>query len=112
MNSSTERKHLRVSIIIPCHNAARWLAATLAQAQGWEPADPAGASAGGSAPGDVIGWCELRIGSGALTTDRPITRLHGAQQYIASFNLLGQGRFNQACGGIFVVIGALLPLRT
>jgi|GEM_PF-1363622 adenine phosphoribosyltransferase len=80
--------------------AARWLAATLAQAQGWEPADPAGASAGGSAPGDVIGWCELRIGSGALTTDRPITRLHGAQQYIASFNLLGQGRLNQACGDL------------
>jgi adenine/guanine phosphoribosyltransferase-like PRPP-binding protein len=79
---------------------ARWLAATLAQAQGWEPADPAGGAAGGSAPGDVIGWCELRIGRGALTTDRPITRLHGAQQYIASFNLLGQGRLNQACGDL------------
>ena len=48
----------------------------------------------------MIGWCELRIGSGALTTDRPITRLHGAQQYIASFNLLGQGRLNQACGDL------------
>ena len=81
-------------------DAARWLAATLAQAQGWEPADPRGAPTGGSAPGDVIGWCELRIGSGALTTDRPITRLHGAQQYIASFNLLGQGRLNQACGDL------------
>ena len=80
--------------------AARWLAATLAQAQSWEPADPTGTSAGGSAPGDVIGWCELRIGPGALTTDRPITRLHGAQQYIASFNLLGQGRLNQACGDL------------
>ena len=56
-------------------DAARWLAATLAQAQGWEAADPRGAPAGGSAPGDVIGWCELRIGSGALTTDRPITCL-------------------------------------
>ena len=56
--------------------------------------------AGGSAPGDVIGWCELRIGSGDLTTDRPITRLHGAQEYIASFNLLGQGRLNQACGDL------------
>jgi len=83
-------------------DAARWLAATLAQAQGWESADPRGAPAGASAsaPGDVIGWCELRIGSGALTTDRPITRLHGAQQYIASFNLLGQGRLNQACGDL------------
>ncbi len=79
---------------------ARWLAATLAQAQGWEPAAAAGTPAGDSAPGDVIGWCELRIGSGALTTDRPITRLHGAQQYIASFNLLGQGRLNQACGDL------------
>jgi adenine/guanine phosphoribosyltransferase-like PRPP-binding protein len=81
-------------------DAARWLAATLAQAQGWEPADPRGVPAGGSAPGDVIGWCELRIGSGDLTTDRPITRLHGAQEYIASFNLLGQGRLNQACGDL------------
>ena len=81
-------------------DAARWLAATLAQAQGWEPADPRGTPTGGSAPGDVIGWCELRIGSGALTTDRPITRLHGAQEYIASFNLLGQGRLNQACGDL------------
>ena len=81
-------------------DAARWLAATLAQAQGWEAADPRGMPAGGSAPGDVIGWCELRIGSGALTTDRPITRLHGAPQYIASFNLLGQGRLNQACGDL------------
>ena len=81
-------------------DAARWLAATLAQAQGWESADSGGAPVGGTAPGDVIGWCELRIGSGALTTDRPITRLHGAQQYIASFNLLGQGRLNQACGDL------------
>lgn len=81
-------------------DAARWLAATLAQTQGWEPADSGRAPAGGSAPGDVVGWYELRIGSGALTTDRPITRLHGAQQYIASFNLLGQGRLNQACGDL------------
>jgi adenine phosphoribosyltransferase len=81
-------------------DAARWLAATLAQSQGWEPADSRRAPAGGSAPGDVVGWYELRIGSGALTTDRPITRLHGAQQYIASFNLLGQGRLNQACGDL------------
>lgn len=81
-------------------DAARWLATTLAQTQGWEPADSRRAPAGGSAPGDVVGWYELRIGSGALTTDRPITRLHGAQQYIASFNLLGQGRLNQACGDL------------
>ena len=81
-------------------DAARWLAGTLAQTQGWEPADSRRAPAGGSAPGDVVGWYELRIGSGALTTDRPITRLHGAQQYIASFNLLGQGRLNQACGDL------------
>src|SRR5262249_22743803 len=30
--------------------------------------------------------------------DRPLTQLHGARRYIASFNLLGQGRLNQACG--------------
>lgn len=81
--------------------AARWLASTLAEAEGWErterrPVPPAGATA----PGDVIGWCELRIGSGALTTDRPITQLHGSRRYIASFNLLGQGRLNQACGDL------------
>ena len=81
-------------------DAARWLATTLAQTQNWEPTDSRRAPAGGSAPGDVVGWYELRIGSGALTTDRPITRLHGAQQYIASFNLLGQGRLNQACGDL------------
>ena len=81
--------------------AARWLASTLAEAEGWErterrPGPPAGATA----PGDVIGWCELRIGSGALTTDRPLTQLHGSRRYIASFNLLGQGRLNQACGDL------------
>jgi adenine/guanine phosphoribosyltransferase-like PRPP-binding protein len=81
--------------------AARWLAATLAAAEGWEPA--AGASpapAGHSEPGDVIGWYEVRIGTGALTTDRPITRLHGSPRYIASFNLLGQARLNQSCGDL------------
>ena len=46
----------------------------------------------------MVGWYELRIAPRALTTDRPITRLHGARQYIASFNLLGQGRLNQRCG--------------
>lgn len=81
--------------------AARWLAATLAEAEGWERAGSGPPAASGpSAPGDVIGWCELRIGSGALTTDRPITQLHGSPRYIASFNLLGQGRLNQACGDL------------
>ena len=81
--------------------AARWLASTLAEGEGWEQAEPRSAPAAGqTAPGDVIGWCELRIGSGALTTDRPITQLHGSRRYIASFNLLGQGRLNQACGDL------------
>lgn len=81
--------------------AARWLAATLAEAEGWDQADPRPTPpAEPSAPGDVIGWCELRIGSGALTTDRPITQLHGSRRYIASFNLLGQARLNQACGDL------------
>jgi adenine/guanine phosphoribosyltransferase-like PRPP-binding protein len=81
--------------------AARWLAETLAEAEGWERAGSGSPSpAGPSAPGDVIGWCELRIGSGALSTDRPITQLHGSRRYIASFNLLGQGRLNQACGDL------------
>jgi adenine/guanine phosphoribosyltransferase-like PRPP-binding protein len=80
---------------------ARWLAATLASAEGWDQADPRpAATPGPRAPGDVIGWCELRIGGGALTTDRPITQLHGSRRYIASFNLLGQGRLNQACGDL------------
>jgi adenine phosphoribosyltransferase len=79
---------------------AAWLAHELAEAQGWRLMDGAGAGGGGSTgdPGDVIGWYELRIVPRALTTDRPITRLHGARQYIASFNLLGQGRLNQRCG--------------
>jgi adenine/guanine phosphoribosyltransferase-like PRPP-binding protein len=81
--------------------AARWLASTLAEAEGWERTEPRPVPpAGATAPGDVIGWCELRIGSGALTTDRPITQLHGSRRYIASFNLLGQGRLNQACGDL------------
>ena len=78
--------------------AARWLAHELAANEGWTPVEDKPAPAGESAPGDVIGWYELRIGSNALTTDRPITRLHGSDRYIASFNLLGQGRLNQACG--------------
>jgi adenine/guanine phosphoribosyltransferase-like PRPP-binding protein len=82
-------------------SAARWLAATLAEAEGWERTEPEPAPAAApTTPGDVIGWCELRIGSGALTTDRPITQLHGSRRYIASFNLLGQGRLNQACGDL------------
>lgn len=81
--------------------AARWLASALAETEGWERADQARAEpARQSEPGDVVGWYEVRIGSGALTTDRPITRLHGSRRYIASFNLLGQGRLNQACGDL------------
>lgn len=78
--------------------AAEWLARELADAEGWEPAGRRPAAAGIPSPGDVIGWYELRIGSGALATDRPIIQLHGSRRYIASFNLLGQGRLNQACG--------------
>lgn len=78
--------------------AAQWLAHELAETEGWEVAGPRSTPAGVSQPGDVVGWFELRIGSGALTTDRPITQLHGSRRYIASFNLLGQGRLNQACG--------------
>ena len=80
--------------------AARWLACILAAAEGWDRTDSGPAPVGQSAPGDVIGWCELRIGSGALTTDRPITQLHGSPRYIASFNLLGEARLNQACGDL------------
>jgi adenine phosphoribosyltransferase len=79
------------------HADAAWLARELAESQGWRLADGA-AGAGSHAPGDVVGWYELRIAPHALTTDRPLTRLHGARQYIASFNLLGQGRLNQRCG--------------
>jgi adenine/guanine phosphoribosyltransferase-like PRPP-binding protein len=79
--------------------AARRLADALAAAEGWERADAGAAPAGESEPGDVVGWYEVRIGA-ALTTDRPITRLHGSRRYIASFNLLGQGRLNQACGDL------------
>jgi adenine phosphoribosyltransferase len=77
---------------------ARWLADTLAQSEGWELASPRPAAGEESPSEDVVGWYELRIGTGALTTDRPISRLHGSRRYIASFNLLGQGRLNQACG--------------
>ena len=78
---------------------AGWLARELADTQGWRLADGnVGTPGAGGAPGDVVGWYELRIAPRALTTDRPITRLHGARQYIASFNLLGQGRLNQRCG--------------
>ena len=78
---------------------ARWLAAELAEAEGWKLVDTASAAAASAGPGDVIGWYELRIAR-ALTTDRPITRLHGGRRYIASFNLLGQGRLNQSCGDL------------
>jgi adenine/guanine phosphoribosyltransferase-like PRPP-binding protein len=79
--------------------SARWLARTLAETEGWELRDDGGAAAA-SSPGDVVGWYELRIGPGALATDRPITQLQGSRRYIASFNLLGQGRLNQACADL------------
>jgi adenine phosphoribosyltransferase len=77
---------------------AAWLAQELAEAEGWAMAEPPPASGARESPGDVVGWYELRIGSSALATDRPITQLHGSRRYIASFNLLGQARLNQACG--------------
>ena len=77
---------------------ARWLATQLSEAHDWTLAGPRASATGNVSPGDVIGWYELRIGWNALTTDRPLTQLHGARRYIASFNLLGQGRLNQACG--------------
>src|SRR5262245_49145675 len=80
--------------------AARGLAHTLAEAEGWELRDGATPATASPSPGDVVGWYELRIGSGALTTDRPITQLQGSPRYIASFNLLGQGRLNQACADL------------
>ena len=81
-------------------DGARWLAATLAEAEGWDRSGPRPTASPSTAPGDVVGWYEVRIGSGALSTDRPITQLHGSRRYIASFNLLGQGRLNQACGDL------------
>jgi len=80
--------------------AAEWLCRELAQAQGWRVAGPGAVAPGHAVPGDVVGWYEVRIAHGGslLTTDRPITRLHGGHAYIASFNLLGQGRLNRALG--------------
>jgi adenine/guanine phosphoribosyltransferase-like PRPP-binding protein len=78
--------------------AARWLAHELAETEGWELADRQPKPTDMSPLSDVIGWFELRISPGALTTDRPITQLYGRRRYIASFNLLGQGRLNQGCG--------------
>jgi adenine/guanine phosphoribosyltransferase-like PRPP-binding protein len=80
--------------------AAEWLCRELAQAQGWRVAGPRAVAPGHAVSGDVVGWYEVRIahGSSLLTTDRPITRLHGGHAYIASFNLLGQGRLNRALG--------------
>jgi adenine/guanine phosphoribosyltransferase-like PRPP-binding protein len=77
---------------------AEWLSRELAETLGWHRVDGQPAAPGVASPGDVVGWYELRIASHALTTDRPITRLYGQSHYIASFNLLGQGRLNQACG--------------
>ncbi len=79
---------------------ASWLAQELAAAQGWRRDDGGPPTPDGAGPGDVIGWYEVRVGhAGALVaTDRPITRLRGGRGYIASFNLLGQGRLNRALG--------------
>lgn len=76
------------------------LARTLADAQGWALVTGVPAGPAAPEPGDIVGWYEVRIGARALTTDRPVTRLTGAQQFIASFNLLGEGRLNHACGEI------------
>ncbi len=81
---------------------AAWLCQELAQAQGWRVAGAGAGAAGRALPGDVTGWYEMRIAHGGslVTTDRPITRLHGGRAYIASFNLLGQGRLNRALGEV------------
>lgn len=94
--------------------AAR-LAAELVRGQGWRPVGSAATRVGESAfDGDTIGWYELRIpGDGRLvTTDRPITRLHGTGRYIASFNLLGQGFLNRVCADLLhqrLAVGGLRP---
>lgn len=94
---------------------ARRLAADLAGAQGWTlaPGTPP-VAVDAPDPRDVVGWYEVRIEhDGTLvTTDRPITRLHGADRYIASFNLLGQGRLNAACASLLhrrLVADAVVP---
>jgi adenine phosphoribosyltransferase len=90
------------------------LANELAAAQGWALAGEApGPRARGAAP-DVIGWYEVRIAHGGalVTADRPITRLHGTRGYIASFNLLGQGRLNARCARLLhrrLVEDAVVP---
>jgi adenine phosphoribosyltransferase len=75
------------------------LAALLAAAQGWRLAAGPPAPAAEADDRDVVGWYELRIehDGSLVTTDRPVTRLHGSARFIASFNLLGQGRLNAAC---------------
>jgi adenine phosphoribosyltransferase len=82
-------------------HAAHRLAADLAAALGWKVSS-SGESAGPGNAVDVVGWYEVRIAhDGTLvTTDRPITRLQGSTRYIASFNLLGQGRLNSACADL------------
>ncbi len=81
---------------------AEWLAQELAASQGWHMDDGGPALPDENTLGDVIGWYEVRIGHGEalVTADRPITRLHGAAHYIASFNLLGQGALNRALGDL------------
>ena len=81
---------------------AAWLCRELARAQGWRVGGAGPEAPGREASGDVIGWYEVRVahGDSLVTTDRPITRLHGGTTYIASFNLLGQGRLNRALGDL------------
>jgi adenine phosphoribosyltransferase len=81
---------------------AEWLARELAARQGWGMDSGGTPIPGENVAGDVIGWYEVRIAhAGALvTTDRPITRLHGTPGYIASFNLLGQAGLNRALGDL------------
>ena len=79
---------------------ARWLAHELAAVQGWDLLDAEPMAHGKTGCADIIGWYEVRVahGEAQVTADRPITRLHGGRNYIASFNLLGQGRLNRVLG--------------
>jgi adenine/guanine phosphoribosyltransferase-like PRPP-binding protein len=79
---------------------AAWLCHELALTMGWRLDDAMPPLPVDRPPRDVIGWYEVRVRHEGMlvTADRPITRLHGSQTYIASFNLLGQTRLNRALG--------------
>ena len=83
-------------------HAAHRLAAELAAAQGWEASPSTSVSMPPASDVDVVGWYEVRIEHGGIlvTTDRPITRFQGSARFVASFNLLGQGRLNAACADL------------